>query len=130
MKWFGRSTPSRAATRRGPPRATHVRRTRLGFRAARQLRAASSPGVARTEAPLGVRTAAWSLRVHRRPRPPIPAGPSPALPQSRAPVEVWDVAPASAAAGVQLEAAVPIYGAVPCPGRSRPHTPAPPERRR
>jgi hypothetical protein len=62
VKWIGRSCA--APTSR-------LRRTRLSFRAARQPRAALSPGVARTEATLGVRTPAWSLRVRRQPRPPF-----------------------------------------------------------
>jgi hypothetical protein len=109
MVWSLDVAPRRDAT----SCAAHVPRlcrARLGFRAVRQLRAAPSPGVAHTEATLGVRTATWSLRVRRRPRPPIPAGPSPALLRSHAPVEVWDIAPASAAAGVQGGRRAHIWG--------------------
>jgi hypothetical protein len=61
---------------------------------------------------------------------PLPTGPSPALPRSRAPVEVWGVAPTSASAGVQLEATAPLYGAVPCPWWSGPRPQSLPVRRR
>jgi hypothetical protein len=102
----------------------------LGFRAARQPRAAPSPSVARTEAPSGSGPLRGASAFADGRALPLPTGLSPAPPRSRAPVEVWGVAPTSASAGVQLEAAAPLYGAVSCPWWSGPRSQSLPVRRR
>jgi hypothetical protein len=119
------AAPRRNTTSCAAP-TPHLRRARLGFRAVRQPRAAPSPGVAHTEATLGVRTPAWSLQVRRRPRPPF---------AHRSVVCSSTVTRAGrglgrsarlASAGVQLEAAAPIYMAVSLPEVKRTAPPAPP----
>jgi hypothetical protein len=112
------------------PRHDVVRRARLGFRAARQPRAAPSPGVARTEAPSGSGPLCGASQIADGRTLPLPTGLSPAPPRSRAPVEVWGVASASASAGVQLETAAPLYGAVSCPWWSGPCSQSLPVRHR
>jgi hypothetical protein len=57
---------------------------------------------------------------------PLPPGPSPIPPRSRAPVAVWGDTPASTSASAQQEAAAPIYRAVALPRWSRPRPSASP----